>query len=108
MSEKTSESAALRAGDKTIKVNIVSETKPIWKGTAYSAVILAVGGQMGVLPNHEPFILLLNAGEIKVYGQSGQTYRFNCESGFASFDTNSLTVAVADCSDNLDDVSEKE
>ncbi len=78
----------------TIKVNIVAADHPVWHGTAYSVNIPASAGQMGILPDHEPVLTLIDHGDVRAESTSGHTHRFTVSDGFAAFDSNTLTIAV--------------
>lgn len=89
------------AADKpTMKVTIVAADRPVWNGTAYSVVIPASAGQMGIMPDHEPVLTLINQGTVRVESTSGHAHLFTVSDGFAAFDSNSMTVAVSDSSDD--------
>lgn len=89
------------ASDKpTMKVTIVAADRPVWNGTAYSVVIPASDGQMGILPDHEPILTVINHGTVRVHSTSGHDHLFTVSDGFAAFDSNSMTVAVSDSSDD--------
>ncbi|MEK0306082.1 F0F1 ATP synthase subunit epsilon [Bifidobacterium favimelis] len=85
----------MAASDKTLmQVNIVAADRPVWTGQARSAMVPATAGSMGIMPDHEPLLTLLQKGRITVVTQDGSQRTFNVDSGFASFDSNRLTVAV--------------
>lgn len=84
----------------TMKVNIVAADRPIWSGTAYSVIIPASNGQMGILPEHEPVLTVIEHGSVRVKSTSGHQHVFTVTDGFAAFDSNSLTVAVDRCTDD--------
>ena len=89
-----------------MKVTIVAADRPVWNGTAYSVVIPASAGQMGILPDHEPVLTLINHGTVRVESTSGHAHLFTVSDGFAAFDSNSMTVAVTDSTaDEIDAVA---
>ena len=71
----------------TMQVNIVAADHPVWHGTAKSVTIPASEGGMGILPNHEPVLIV-------VVDPEGNRLSFEVTDGFISFDSNKLTVAV--------------
>lgn len=78
----------------SMQVTIVSADKPVWSGQARSATVPATMGSMGIMPDHEPILALLKEGDVSVQTLDGGKRSFHVDSGFASFDTNILTVAV--------------
>ena len=81
-------------GKASMQVNIVSADKPIWSGQARSVTVPGTQGSMGIMPDHEPVLALLHEGNIRVQATDGGRQSFHVDSGFASFDSNKLTVAV--------------
>lgn len=78
----------------SMQVTIVSADKPVWSGQARSVTVPATMGSMGIMPDHEPILALLKEGNVSVQTPEGGQRSFHVDSGFASFDTNILTVAV--------------
>ncbi|MDF7640294.1 F0F1 ATP synthase subunit epsilon [Bifidobacterium sp. ESL0784] len=78
----------------TMKVNIVASDRPLWTGEAKSVSIPASEGGMGLLPDHEPILTVIDKGTISAVDVDGNRHSFEVTDGFASFDSNSLTVAV--------------
>ena len=81
-------------GKASMQVNIVSADRPIWSGQARSVTVPGTQGSMGIMPDHEPVLALLQEGNIRVQATDGRRQSFHVDSGFASFDSNKLTVAV--------------
>ncbi|RSX51058.1 F0F1 ATP synthase subunit epsilon [Bifidobacterium goeldii] len=78
----------------SIEVNIVAADHPVWHGTAKSVTIPASEGGMGILPNHEPVLTVIEGGTVSVVDPEGERHAFEVTDGFISFDSNKLTVAV--------------
>ena len=90
------------AADKTtMQVTIVASDRPVWSGTASSVTVPAAEGGMGILPNHEPVLVVVNSGRVVVVETDGSRHGFDVEDGFVAFDSNKLTVAVEHCSEEL-------
>ena len=70
----------------TMKVNIVAADHPVWHGEATSVTIPASEGGMGILPDHEPVLTVVEP--------DGDLQMFEVSVVFISFDSNKLTVAV--------------
>lgn len=78
----------------TMKVNIVASDRPLWVGEAKSVSIPASEGGMGILPDHEPMLTVIDKGTISAVDTDGNRHSFEVTDGFAAFDSNALTVAV--------------
>ncbi|RBP98875.1 F0F1 ATP synthase subunit epsilon [Bifidobacterium xylocopae] len=81
----------------TFEVTIVASDRPVWTGRARSASVPATEGAMGILPDHEPVLVLTSKGTLSVVGEDGRHTDFPVSEGFVSFDSNKLTVAVDRC-----------
>lgn len=77
-----------------IDVTIVAADHPVWSGKAASITIPAYAGLMGILPNHEPLLTLIEDGTVTAVDEQGERHEFQVSGGFISFDSNRLTVAV--------------
>lgn len=77
-----------------IEVTIVAADHPVWSGKATSVTIPAYAGLMGILPNHEPLLTLIQDGTVTAVDEQGERHEFQVSGGFISFDSNRLTVAV--------------
>lgn len=77
-----------------LDVNVVAADRPLWRGKARSVTIPAVGGGMGFLPEHVPILTVIERGKLTVVDTDGTRRSFMVDDGFASFDSNRLTVAV--------------
>ena len=79
-----------------IDVEIVATAGKLWSGTAYMVSAKAGDGEIGILAGHEPFLSVLQPGELRVFATQGaEPKRWQVEGGFLSFDDNHLTI-VAD------------
>lgn len=82
-----------------LQVNLVAADHPVWSGKAKSAVIPAAAGAMGILPDHEPVLTLIDAGKVVVRDAADERHAFDVTDGFISFDSNLLTIAVERAND---------
>jgi F-type H+-transporting ATPase subunit epsilon len=53
----------------TIKVDIVSAERALYSGQAEMLVATAIFGEVGIMPNHTPFLAMLKPGQIRVIKQ---------------------------------------
>ncbi|KFI76695.1 MAG: F0F1 ATP synthase subunit epsilon [Bifidobacterium mongoliense] len=77
-----------------LEVNLVAADHPVWSGKAKSATIPAADGVMGILPDHEPVLTLIDAGRVVLVDAENVRHMFEVTDGFISFDSNRLTIAV--------------
>ncbi|GMA30699.1 F0F1 ATP synthase subunit epsilon [Litorihabitans aurantiacus] len=83
------------AGRGELTVEIVAPDRVLWSGTAAGVSVPAAEGDMGLLPGHESVLSLLRAGTVRVRATGGgAAEEFAVESGFVSFDDDSVTVVV--------------
>ena len=81
-----------------IRVAIVAADHPVGSGEASAVSIPASEGGMGILPNHEPVMTVIDHGTVVVTAPQGKRHAFEVTDGFIAFDSNKLTVAVDDAS----------
>ncbi|RBP97667.1 ATP synthase F1 subunit epsilon [Bifidobacterium aemilianum] len=82
------------ASGEIMQVNIVAADHPVWSGKAQAVMVPALEGSMGILPNHEPVLSLLEQGTVTLTDDQSQSHSFEVSDGFISFDSNKLTIAV--------------
>jgi F-type H+-transporting ATPase subunit epsilon len=75
----------------TLKLEIVTPGAKIFEGQVESVLLPGTEGEMGVLPQHEPLITQLNAGEVR-YVQQGQTQSLAIGEGFAEITGDSVGI----------------
>lgn len=80
--------------DVLLQVNLVAADQPIWNGAAKSVIIPATGGSMGILPDHEPILALLEDGPVTIVSPDEHRHVFAVSDGFVALDSNKLTIAV--------------
>ena len=77
-----------------MQVEIVGVQAPIFSGEAEMLFAPAVDGEVGILPNHMPFLTQLNSGEV-VVRSSGEDTHFFITKGFLRV-RNNKAVVLAD------------
>jgi F-type H+-transporting ATPase subunit epsilon len=75
----------------TLKLEIVTPDGKIFEGDVDSVLLPGAEGEMGVLPQHEPLITELNAGELHIV-QQGKTQVLAIGEGFAEITGQSVGV----------------
>ena len=57
-------------------------------------VARTIEGEIGILPNHEPLLAILGAGEVRFTLADGSTVRANAEDGFLSVENNTVMIVA--------------
>jgi F-type H+-transporting ATPase subunit epsilon len=79
-----------------IDLEIVSPEKLLLSRPVDMVVIPAAEGEMGVLPNHSPMIVLLRGGTIRLYEGGNVTERLFVSGGFAEVTGTRVTVLATE------------
>ena len=89
--------------DKRLTLELVTPEKVAWSAPADFVVLPAFEGEMGVLPGHQPFLVQLAPGEVRVT-ENGEVKRFAVSGGFAEIkdDGISLFAETAEMSEQID------
>lgn len=90
--------------DKRLTLELVTPEKVAWSAPADLVVLPAFDGEMGVLPGHQPFLVRLKPGEVRVTGDGGAVKRFAVSGGFAEVkgDVVSLFAETAEEAEAID------
>lgn len=67
-----------------LDVHVVTPTSEIWAGEATFVVARSEGGEIGVLPGHEPVLAKLKPGPFKIELPGGGTETGTIDNGFLS------------------------
>ena len=88
---------------KTITLEMVTPEKVAFESPVDFIVLPALEGEMGVLPDHAPFLVQLKPGEVRVT-KGGEVSAFAVSGGFAEIKDNkvSLFAETAEMADNID------
>lgn len=77
-----------------LQVNLVSADRAVWSGEVAMVVARTVEGEIGILPNHEPLLAILGAGEVRLTLADGSTVKANAEDGFLSVENNTVMIVA--------------
>jgi F-type H+-transporting ATPase subunit epsilon len=77
---------------KTLTLEMVTPEKVALQTDAEAVVLPAHQGEMGVLPGHEPFLVMLRPGEVRVTAPGGERRFFAIAGGFAEVQRNKVSV----------------
>ncbi len=88
---------------KSLQFEMISPERPVLAAAAEFVVLPAFNGEMGVLPDHEPFLVQLREGEVRVTA-GGEVKCYAVSGGFAEIQHNkvSLFVETAEMAEAID------
>ena len=86
-----------------IRVEIVSQDRMVFEGDADLVIAPAVGGQIGILPNHAPLLSTLNFGILKVRRQGEEEHFFTIAGGVIEVQPDLITV-LADAAEAVEEI----
>jgi F-type H+-transporting ATPase subunit epsilon len=78
--------------DNTLMLRVVTPLGTVLEEPAVSVALSTAMGQIEVLRGHVPMVVLLEPGEMRVYGTAGGERAFAAGEGFARIDGESVTV----------------
>jgi len=76
-----------------MQVTVIGPEASVFSGEADAVMIPAYDGQVGILPNHAPFMTLLGKGTLTVK-HGGQEHRFTVQGGFLQVVSNRVRVVA--------------
>ena len=79
------------AADTRLEVSLISPEATVFEGRASQVIVPAWDGQLGVLPDHAPIIVLLGGGELRIDAEGGQQ-QFDVAGGFMQVVDNRVTI----------------
>jgi F-type H+-transporting ATPase subunit epsilon len=77
-----------------LNVSLVSADGEVWSGEATLVVAKTVIGEIGIMAGHEPFLGVLDAGEVRISESSGTKIIANAQDGFVSMEGDNLTIVA--------------
>jgi len=77
--------------DKHLTLELVTPEKVAWSASADFVVLPSFDGEMGVLPGHQPFLVQLAPGEVRVTDK-GEVKRFAVSGGFAEIKNDAISL----------------
>jgi len=77
-----------------LKVSVVSADREVWSGVAKQVVARTTEGEIGILPDHEPLLGILSAGEVRITPTEGAVIIAQADNGFLSVENNTVTIVA--------------
>ena len=78
----------------TLEVTFVTADRTVWSGRAAQVVVPAADGSMGILPQMQPTLAVLDRGLVRIIAESGEVTERDVAGGFVSVDSDVVTIAV--------------
>ena len=76
----------------TMQVDVVSAEEQLFSGEASEVYARSLEGEIGILPGHQPVLLMLADAPVRVKSAGGGEQTFNISGGFLEFRNNHLIV----------------
>lgn len=73
-------------------VDVVAADRRVWEGDALSLILRTVDGDIGILPNHEPFLGVLVPGAAEILTPDGRREVIAVDGGFITVSDNRVSV----------------
>jgi F-type H+-transporting ATPase subunit epsilon len=93
---------------KQLKVQVISQEKPLLDTFADLVLIPGANGQLGILPDHIPLITKLQAGVVTIRRQRHQDTLVAIGGGFAAMEADNTLSILADTATKAEDISLRE
>jgi F-type H+-transporting ATPase subunit epsilon len=87
-----SSSATESQGVKRLDVALVSAEKVVWHGDASFVIARTVEGEVGFLPDHMPFMAVMQSGAVEIRTLAGQVLLAAVPKGFISVANNRVSI----------------
>ena len=75
-----------------LEVRVVASDRMVWSGQAASLIARTVIGEIGILPQHEPVLALLDEGEVRITLTDDSLLRVAVHRGFLSVGADAVTI----------------
>ncbi|MDD7541948.1 MAG: hypothetical protein SPK50_07100 [Mobiluncus porci] len=76
----------------SLKVAVVDRANTLFQGQAAQVVVPSAEGDLGILPGHQPLLVVLRPGTVRVIAD--KTTEIPVSAGFASTDNDAVTVVL--------------
>lgn len=77
-----------------LDVHVVTPDREVWSGEAKYVIARAAGGDLGVLPGHEPVLSVLRPGRLRIELLEGPDFEADVDGGFLSVATTAGVTRV--------------
>jgi len=80
-----------------LNIKVVTPTRKIYEAEGVSVIGTSVEGQFELLPNHDPWMIALGMGELKISGAGDEKTMFFANGGFCQIDDNNVVILAEVC-----------
>ena len=81
-----------------MQVDVVSAEEQLYSGEAEEVYARSMDGEIGILPGHQPILVMLDKAPVRVKSAGGEQ-TFNISGGFLEFRNNHLIVLAEGAGD---------
>jgi F-type H+-transporting ATPase subunit epsilon len=92
----SSSASGVTGTGKSLDVHVVTPDEERWAGPARFLVARAAGGDVGVLPGHEPMLSVMGEGTVRIEREGGASDEVRVTGGFLSVGVTSEGVTRVD------------
>lgn len=78
----------------SLTVTFVTADRTVWTGQAAQVVVPAADGSMGILPQMQPTLAILDHGKVRIIDEAGAVTEREVSGGFVSVDEDIVTIGV--------------
>ena len=75
-----------------LNVTLVAVDRKIWSGTASRVIARTLDGEIGILPQHEPVLALLDDSPVRITTTSGDVIEAAVHGGFFAVDHDNVSI----------------
>ena len=76
-----------------LNVELVAADRKVWEGEAHQVSARSIDGEMGVLPGHQPTLVILSEGDVRI-NADGAWRSAHIDGGFMSVDHDRVTIVA--------------
>jgi F-type H+-transporting ATPase subunit epsilon len=75
-----------------MQVEVVSADRVLWSGRSSNIIAKTVEGDIGILPNHEPVLAVLEPSAVVIFSEDGQREIVAVDGGFISVSQGRVSI----------------
>lgn len=76
-----------------LHVELVAADRKVWEGEARSVSARGIEGDLGILPGHQPLLIVLAEGDVRIEGEGGRQVA-HIDGGFLSVDADNVRIVA--------------
>jgi F-type H+-transporting ATPase subunit epsilon len=75
-----------------MRVEVVAADRVVWSGRSSNIIAKTVEGDIGILPNHEPVLAVLEPSAVVIFSEDGQREIVAVDGGFISVSQGRVSI----------------